>query len=68
MGGRVPYCRVGSAHHAAKITEDDVRKMRASHKGGTSVDNVWLELGRPLGISRSSVEKIVYRLAWKHVE
>jgi hypothetical protein len=59
---------VGSAHHAAKITEDDVRRMRAAHAGGKSIDDVWSEIARPLGLSRSSTDKIIYRMSWKHVE
>lgn len=60
--------RVGSEHHAAKVTEDDVRRMRQAHAAGKPIDDIWVEIGRPLGVGRATVEKIVYRISWKHVE
>ena len=64
----LPMSRVvGSAHHAAKVTEDDVRAMRRARSDGKSIDAIRQEYAH-LGLSYSSVEKIVYRVSWKHVE
>jgi hypothetical protein len=41
--------------------------MRLAHASGTTIDDIWLEIGRPLGVGRGAVEKIVYRMSWKHV-
>jgi hypothetical protein len=59
--------QIGAAHSNAKITEDDVRAMRAARADGKTVDQIHAEFSH-LGLTHSSVEKIVYRLAWKHVE
>jgi hypothetical protein len=64
FAGKAPP--VGSKHHFSKITEDDVRKMRAAFDAGASVDTVHRDHGA--GLSHSSVEKICHRLAWKHVK
>ena len=58
---------MGSRHHFARVTEADVKAMRAAYREGKSVDQVWEDF-RHLQISHSNVEKILHRLSWKHVE
>lgn len=61
------YGRFGSAHHAAKMKEADVREMRRLYKEGKTIDEIHAQFAS-LGITHSSVEKAIYRLSWKHVE
>jgi hypothetical protein len=58
--------RAGSRHHAAKVTEEDVRAMRAARDRGETIERVYALFGH-LGLSHSSVEKICRRESWKHV-
>jgi len=60
--------RVGSQHASAKLTEDVVREMRKAREEGATIDQVHQRYGVPAGVSHSQVEKICYRLAWKHVD
>ncbi len=60
--------RVGSRHHAAKITEEDVKRMRAARDAGETLDSIHEHQGRALGLSHSSVIRICNRTSWKHVE
>lgn len=60
--------RVGSAHHAAKITEADVRRLRAARATGMTHDQIFEAHGRALGITHSNMVKIVLGYSWKHVE
>lgn len=54
----------GEEHHAAKLTEDRVRELRALHAtGGWS----YSQLGRRFGIGAPCAYKIAKRLLWKHV-
>lgn len=55
----------GEIHHAAKLTEDNVREMRRLHiEGGWSFS----QLGKRFGVNTSAAYKIVKRKLWKHVE
>lgn len=55
----------GAAHHAAKLTPDDIREMRRLHaEGGWS----YSQLGKRFGVNTSAAYKIVKRLLWKHLE
>lgn len=56
--GRV--CR-GERHHAAKLTEEDVRAIRASSLPGP-------ELARQYGVKFSAIYKILDGRSWKHVK
>jgi hypothetical protein len=58
--------RVGSAHHAAKVTEDQVKAIRAAHASGKTIEAIRAQFP-DVPLTYSSIEKIVYRLSWKHV-
>jgi hypothetical protein len=57
--------RLGTLHHKAKLTEDQVRAIRREYaEGGTSY---WkLALAYDLE-SPSTIQKIIEGKAWKHV-
>lgn len=55
----------GERHHAARLTEADVRTLRARYEaGGTSFS----ALAREYGLAIGHVYRIVRRKAWCHVE
>lgn len=58
---RRPGHRRGEAHYRAKLTADDVRKIRASRESMSA-------LARQYGVSVNSIEAIVKRRSWAHVE
>lgn len=51
---------IGSKHHSAKVTEDDVRAMRSSAEGCAA-------LSRRYGITKTTASKIKRGLLWQHV-
>lgn len=53
----------GEGHHAAKLTEDDVRAIRADRDSGMSFGN----LSKKYGIAVGHIFRIVTRKAWPHV-
>lgn len=57
------YYAMGTNHHAAKVTEDQVREMRRLRSEG------WIlkDLGTRFGIHFSVVHDIVTRKTWSHV-
>ena len=55
----------GSAHHGAKLTEEQVREIRKRYAaGGVS----YLKLSEEYGIPHSNIGYIVKRQTWKHVK
>lgn len=50
----------GEQHHAAKLTDDAVREIRASSDSA-------LDLSRRYGVSRATVQDVNDRKTWKHV-
>lgn len=55
----------GSAHHKAKLTEDDVRDIRSRYAaGGVS----YMDLAVEYGLPQSNIGYIVKRQTWRHVE
>lgn len=50
----------GSAHHMSKLSEDDVRKMRA-------LDLPYAEIARRFGVSRITASRAVRGETWRHV-
>lgn len=54
----------GTAHHAAKLTEELVKEIRELHATGRWS---YSQLGARFGINRSAAYKIVKRLHWKQV-
>jgi hypothetical protein len=53
-------CR-GERHHASRLSEDEVREIRASGLSGP-------ELGRQYGVSPFTIYKILDGRSWKHVK
>lgn len=53
----------GSDKHNAKLTEDDVREIRAKHTAGITNRDLAVEYR----ISAWKISRIVNRRAWKHV-
>lgn len=51
----------GEGHYAAKLTEDDVRAIRASDLSGPA-------LGERYGVSPFTIYKILDRRSWAHVD
>lgn len=57
--------RRGSQHHLAKLTEDQVRRMRQQYaEGGTSYWKLALEYNLS---STDTVGKIINRVTWTHI-
>jgi hypothetical protein len=59
--GRMP---VGSNHRGAKLTEDEVRRIRILFSEGHS----FAKLGSEFGVTWVNIAKICHRETWKHVE
>jgi hypothetical protein len=54
----------GIGHHAAKLTEVDVRRIREAHASGDSFGAI----SRREGIAIGHIFRIVNRKAWRHVQ
>jgi HNH endonuclease len=59
-GRRVTTPRKGVKHHKAKLTDEQVRFIRAQPKGGDA-------LAQQFGVRRSTIVKIRSRQAWRHI-
>lgn len=55
----------GSAHHGAKLNEDQVRSIRSSYSGERGEVK---RLAGEYGVSMSVISKIVRRRTWTHVD
>lgn len=55
---------VGDKTHFAKLTERDVRKMRALHSAGASREKISARFPQ---VSMRTIEQILKRETWKHV-
>ena len=53
----------GEAHPRAKLTDDDVRAIRAEYAAGTPA----LDLARRFGVNRPTIYNVAHRRRWKHV-
>jgi len=53
--------RSGAENHDAKLTDEDIRAIRASAEKGIVIANEY-------GISRSTISAIRHRRTWKHIE
>lgn len=53
----------GESHHKAKVTEDDVRAIRAARESGETAAN----LARKYGMQGAAISKICKRQLWKNV-
>ena len=58
--GSNPPRRIGSSHHASKLTEDDVRAIRSSTK-------TKMQLAEHYGVARRTISHIINRNIWTHV-
>lgn len=54
----------GEAHVNAKLSEEVVRSIRRLHGEGHGYGRI----AATIGVSRATVERVVKRLAWAHVE
>lgn len=54
----------GEKHHSTKLTEQDIRDIRQRHAHG----EMQAALAREYGISRASLNNIVLRKTWKHID
>lgn len=57
-------CRKGENNNRAKLTEDDVRAIRAAYEAGASTR----VLAKQYGLNQSAIWRAVSRKSWKHVE
>lgn len=55
----------GESHLSAKLTEDDVRRIRSRYAAG-GISHA--ALGREFGVYESTIAKIVARKTWAHVK
>jgi hypothetical protein len=53
----------GTRQHSCKLTEDQVRAIRASYQGGRSQ----ADLAREYGVTFCTITNVVRRRKWKHV-
>lgn len=60
--GRNPN-RKGERHPMARLGADDVRSIRSLSAGGVPC----ADLAQRFGVSRSQVQRIIYRRAWGHI-
>jgi hypothetical protein len=58
-----PKVRAGSAHHKAKITEDEAMEIRRLRRAGLSQ----AKIGEIFGLSQTSVGRIDRGELWRHV-
>jgi hypothetical protein len=56
--------RKGEASPHAKLTEDDVRRIRQFAAAGAT----WPNLATLYGVDRSAIRQIVTRRTWRHVD
>jgi hypothetical protein len=55
----------GEGNVRAKLTDDDVREIRALHATGKYT---YQEIGDAFGVSNTNISSIVRRITWTHVE
>jgi DNA invertase Pin-like site-specific DNA recombinase len=54
----------GSQHWNAKLNDDVVKEIKRRSNGGARQG----EIARAMGLTRTTVQRIVSRTTWKHVE
>lgn len=59
--------RKGTAHHSARLSEEDVRTIRARYSDAPTKHGVMTALAREYAVEVTTIFKIVKRLRWKHV-
>ena len=55
----------GEKHPQSKLTENEIRRIRASYYGGNYNQR---ELAEMFGVKRCTISGIVTRKTWRHVE
>jgi hypothetical protein len=55
------YTQIGTAHHSAKLTPDDVKQILTLRASGMGI----AELGRLFGVVHQHISKICRRKCWK---
>ena len=63
-GTKARGIRISNQHGPAKISDDDVRVIRASYSG---VRGDLVRLARQFGVYPTCIQKIVARTTWQHV-
>ena len=58
------YVKRGEGNHNARLTDDDVRQIRALYAQGGITQAT---LGQRFGVTQNLVSKVILRQAWKHV-
>lgn len=53
----------GEAHHLARLTESDVRAIRARYDAGESTDSI----ARDFPVTVHNIKAVAYRKTWRHV-
>lgn len=56
----------GTAHHLAKLTEDEVRDIRKRYAEGETITDIWLSLDHIE--SMATVQCVTSGRTWKHVK
>lgn len=62
-GRHAPPARIGEGHHSAKLTEDDIRQIRALAASGV----FQRVIAEQYGVTQTNVGQIVRRKTWTHV-
>lgn len=65
VGRRPPAAPAGSGNPTAKLTEDQVREIRARYAGGAETMR---GLGEEFGVAGATIYLIIHRKMWAHVE
>jgi hypothetical protein len=65
--------QIGENHHKAKLTEDDVRNIRAIHddyrKALEAIKHMTPSAqARKHDVSKNAIESVIYRKSWKGVK
>jgi len=59
--------KIGEENHNAKLTVKKVREIRAKYKPRSKTNGI-KALAKEYGVSRSTIEHIVYNQVWRHVQ
>jgi DNA invertase Pin-like site-specific DNA recombinase len=62
-GGSPPPLRIGEAHHKAKLTEADVRAIRAEVAAGRQ----YAEIARERDMHKSTIRRVALGKYWPHI-
>lgn len=54
----------GTQHHSARLTDDDVRRIRHDYEPGKVT---YAALAARHGVSEQAIAKVINRLSWAHL-